>query len=200
MSFAQLQVNQKQWRLAGQRLIEMAIAEFLYEEIIQVTHLKDNRYQLTLDDQTYTFKAQNYLLGHWQIEEGSVRELSVAEDLPAWNLHTFIRAFSNQTEVKPFTKAYLIKEMNNTWLAEAHLFDESRLSSEAALTASHHEIEGMLRGHPWLIMSKGRMGFGYDDYLNAAPELSPTVKVLWLAVHRDLAEFRSTEEWQAGRL
>ena len=30
MSFAQLQVNQKQWRLAGQRLIEMAIAEFLY--------------------------------------------------------------------------------------------------------------------------------------------------------------------------
>ena len=200
MSFAQLQVNQKQWRLAGQRLIEMAIAEFLYEEIIQVTHLKDNRYQLTLDDQTYTFKAQNYLLGHWQIEEGSVRELSVAEDLPAWNLHTFIRAFSNQTEVKPFTKAYLIKEMNNTWLAEAHLFDESRLSSAAALTASHHEIEGMLRGHPWLIMSKGRMGFGYDDYLSAAPELSPTVKVLWLAVHRDLAEFRSTEEWQAGRL
>ena len=200
MSFAQLQVNQKQWRLAGQRLIEMAIAEFLYEEIIQVTHLKDNRYQLTLDDQTYTFKAQNYLLGHWQIEEGSVRELSVAEDLPAWNLHTFIRAFSNQTEVKPFTKAYLIKEMNNTWLAEAHLFDESRLSSEAALTASHHEIEGMLRGHPWLIMSKGRMGFGYDDYLSAAPELSPTVKLLWLAVHRDLAEFRSTKEWQAGRL
>ncbi len=200
MSFAQLQVNQKQWRLAGQRLIEMAIAEFLYEEIIQVAHLKDNRYQLTLDDQTYTFKAQNYLLGHWQIEEGSVRELSVAEDLPAWNLHTFIRAFSNQTEVKPFTKAYLIKEMNNTWLAEAHLFDERRLSSEAALTASHYEIEGMLRGHPWLIMSKGRMGFGYDDYLSAAPELSPTVKVLWLAVHRDLAEFRSTEEWQAGRL
>ena len=200
MSFAQLQVNQKQWRLAGQRLIEMAIAEFLYEEIIQVTDLKDNRYQLTLDDQTYTFKAQNYLLGHWQIEEGSVRELSVVEDLPAWNLHTFIRAFSNQTEVKPFTKAYLIKEMNNTWLAEAHLFDESRLSSEAALTASHHEIEGMLRGHPWLIMSKGRMGFGYDDYLSAAPELSPTVKVLWLAVHRDLAEFRSTEEWQAGTL
>ena len=200
MSFAQLQVNQKQWRLAGQRLIEMAIAEFLYEEIIQVTDLKNNRYQLMLDDQTYTFKAQNYLLGHWQIEEGSVRELSVAEDLPAWNLHTFIRAFSNQTEVKPFTKAYLIKEMNNTWLAEAHLFDERRLSSAAALTASHHKIEGMLRGHPWLIMSKGRMGFGYDDYLSAAPELSPTVKVLWLAVHRDLAEFRSTEEWQAGRL
>jgi siderophore synthetase component len=57
------------------------------------------------------------------------------------------------------------------------------------LTEPHYKVEGMLRGHPWLIMSKGRMGFGYDDYLSAAPELSPEVKVLWLAVHRDLAEF-----------
>ena len=93
MNFAQLQVNQKQWRSAGQRLIEMAIAEFLYEEIIQVTHLRDHSYQLLLDDQSYTFKAQNYLLGHWQIEEGSVRELGAVEYITAWNLHTFIRAF-----------------------------------------------------------------------------------------------------------
>jgi siderophore synthetase component len=101
---------------------------------------------------------------------------SQENDQPAWNLHDF---YSSQCQikpnVKPFTKAYLIKEMNNTWLAEAHLFDETRLSQViAVLTAAHHyKVEGMLRGHPWLIMSKGRMGFGYDDYLSAAPELSP---------------------------
>jgi hypothetical protein len=34
-------MNQKQWRLPQDNvLIEMAIAEFLYEEIIQVTHCK----------------------------------------------------------------------------------------------------------------------------------------------------------------
>jgi siderophore synthetase component len=104
---------------------------------------------------------------------------------------------SDSSNVKPFTKAYLIKEMNNTWLAEAHLFNETRLPSTAVLTEPHYKVEGMLRGHPWLIMSKGRMGFGYDDYLSSAPELSPEVKVLWLAVHRDLAEYRSTEDWSA---
>ena len=36
MNFATLKINQQQWRAAGQRLIEMAIAEFLYEEIIEV--------------------------------------------------------------------------------------------------------------------------------------------------------------------
>lgn len=200
MNFAQLKINQKQWRSAGQRLIEMAIAEFLYEEIIQADHMGGNLFQITLDDQCYQFNGRQYLLGHWWIEEGSVHNVNQDAIEVAWNLHQFIAAFSNQAQVKPFTKAYLIKEMNNTWLAEAHVFDENRLTSSAVLTEPHYSIEGMLRGHPWLIMSKGRMGFGYDDYLSAAPEISPRVKLLWLAVHADLAEFRSTNEWQATDL
>ena len=204
MNFAKLQVNQPQWRAAGQRLIEMAIAEFLYEEIIQVNALEEGHYALQLDDQSYSFQGFQYRLGHWHIQAGSVRCCNSAGDLidndAAWNLHTFMRAFANQSEIQPFTKAYLIKEMNNTWLAEAHLMNDQRLPSTAVLSQPHYKIEGMLRGHPWLIMSKGRMGFGYDDYLSAAPEISPTVKVLWLAVHQQLAEYRSTAAWSAKDL
>lgn len=189
MNFATLKINQQQWRAAGQRLIEMAIAEFLYEEIIEVKSLSAGRYRLDLGNRQYEFQGNQYLLGHWNIQEASVRDVTHSQenDQPAWNLHEFIVAMSDSSNVKPFTKAYLIKEMNNTWLAEAHLFNETRLPSIAVLTEPHYKVEGMLRGHPWLIMSKGRMGFGYDDYLSAAPELSPEVKVLWLAVHRDLA-------------
>ncbi|WP_436872332.1 acinetoferrin biosynthesis protein AcbC [Acinetobacter haemolyticus] len=199
MNFATLKINQQQWRAAGQRLIEMAIAEFLYEEIIEVKALSAGRYRLDLGNRQYEFQGHQYLLGHWNIQEASVRDVTHSQenDQPAWNLHEFIVAMSDSSNVKPFTKAYLIKEMNNTWLAEAHLFNETRLPSIAVLTEPHYKVEGMLRGHPWLIMSKGRMGFGYDDYLSAAPELSPEVKVLWLAVHRDLAEYRSTEDWSA---
>lgn len=199
MNFATLKINQQQWRAAGQRLIEMAIAEFLYEEIIEVKALSAERYRLDLGNRQYEFQGNQYLLGHWNIQEASVRDVTHSQenDQPAWNLHEFIVAMSDSSNVKPFTKAYLIKEMNNTWLAEAHLFNETRLPSIAVLTEPHYKVEGMLRGHPWLIMSKGRMGFGYDDYLSAAPELSPEVKVLWLAVHRDLAEYRSTEDWSA---
>ena len=199
MNFATLKINQQQWRAAGQRLIEMAIAEFLYEEIIEVKALSAGRYRLDLGNRQYEFQGNQYLLGHWNIQEASVRDVTHSQenDQPAWNLHEFIVAMSDSSNVKPFTKAYLIKEMNNTWLAEAHLFNETRLPSIAVLTEPHYKVEGMLRGHPWLIMSKGRMGFGYDDYLSTAPELSPEVKVLWLAVHRDLAEYRSTEDWSA---
>lgn len=200
MTFATLKINQQHWRAAGQRLIEMAIAEFLYEDIIEVEQLNAQCFELKLADRCYQFDGFQYLLGHWQIHSGSVRDVTAGIDEVAWNLHTFIAAFAQQAQVKPFTQAYLIKEMNNTWLAEAHLFDEKRLPSQAVLTEPHYKIEGMLRGHPWLIMSKGRMGFGYDDYLNAAPELSPEVKVMWLAVHRDLAQYRSTQDWHAQTL
>ena len=202
MNFATLKINQQQWRAAGQCLIEMAIAEFLYEEIFEVKSLSAGRYRLDLGNRQYEFQGHQYLLGHWNIQEASVRDVTHSQenDQPAWNLHEFIVAMSDSSNVKPFTKAYLIKEMNNTWLAEAHLFNETRLPSTAVLTEPHYKVEGMLRGHPWLIMSKGRMGFGYDDYLSSAPELSPEVKVLWLAVHHDLAEFRSTEQWDACSL
>ncbi len=201
MNFATLKINQQQWRAAGQRLIEMAIAEFLYEEIIEVKALSAGHYQLNLAHRCYEFQGHPYLLGHWHIQEGSVCDVTDAQNhQSAWNLHEFIVAMSDSANVKPFTKAYLIKEMNNTWLAEAHLFNEARLPSSAVLTEPHYKVEGMLRGHPWLIMSKGRMGFGYDDYLASAPELSPQVEVFWLAVHRDLAEYRSTEQWQAADL
>ena len=200
MNFKKLQINQIHWRKAGQRLIEMAIAEFLYEEIIQAEHQGKDDYQLQFDQQIYCFKGHQYLLGHWHIQEGSVRHVQNNEDEPAWDLHLFIQSFARTASVKPFTQAYLIKEMNNTWLAEAHLFHENRLPSQKALHAKHYEVEGMLRGHPWLIMSKGRMGFGYDDYLAFAPEISPSVQIMWLAVHRDLAQFKSTTEWTASKL
>ena len=200
MKFASLAIQQQHWRAAGQRLIEMAIAEFLYEEIIEVEQLNERSFELQLADKCYQFEGHQYLLGHWHIQTGTVRDLDVASDEAAWNLHVFIAAFSQHVQLKPFTRAYLIKEMNNTWLAEAHLFDANRLGSTAVLTEPHYRIEGMLRGHPWLIMSKGRMGFSYADYLASAPELSPDIQILWLAVHRDLAQFRCTQDWTASDL
>ncbi len=201
MNFAHLQINQQQWQAAGQRLIEMAIAEFLYEEILSAEMISNSCYVLNLTHRQYSFVGYQYLLGHWHVELNSVRDLSLPDTAqPAWDLHAFILAAAEMVSVKPITKAYLIKEMNQTWLAEAHLFKPDRLDSQAVLCVGHDQIEGMLRGHPWIIMSKGRMGFAYNDYLTAAPELSPRQKLLWLAVHRNLAEYRATSDWSADRL
>lgn len=198
MRIETLSVTQEQWQLAGQRLIEMTIAEFLYEKIITVSMLGNEQYYLDLGEVQYLFTGQRYLLGHWHIESGSVYRQG--DPQPAWDLSQLIVAIAHRVEVRPFTLAYLIKEMNHTWLAEAHLLNAERPSSEVLIDLPAAEIEGALRGHPWLVMSKGRLGFGYQDYRDFAPEMQQQQALFWVAVHRDLAVYRSTPAWEAEQL
>lgn len=198
MRIETLSIEQAHWQLAGQRLIEMTIAEFLYEKIISLQALGEGQYQLAIDGLVYQFSAQQQLLGHWLIQPGSVR--IQGQSTPAWDLNQLIVAIARSVEVKPFTLAYLVKEMNNTWLAEAHLFNPQRPSSQALIDLPAAEIEGALRGHPWLVMSKGRLGFGYQDYRDFAPEMQTPQALFWVAVHNDLAAFNGTAEWSTEQL
>ncbi|WP_410211757.1 IucA/IucC family protein [Aquirhabdus sp.] len=204
MGIMSLQIQEPEWRQAGQRLIEMAIAEFLYEHIIDVTVIDVDCYRLDLGiDElghkiSYEFKASQRQLGNWSIQPGSVRV--TGQQHSAWDLHQFLIALAKKVDVKPFTLAYLIKEMNNTWLAEAHLFDQGRPNSQEILRLSSTEVEGTLRGHPWIVMSKGRMGFSYQDYLNFAPEMQQKQQLLWVAVSKSLATFKGTPDQPANVL
>lgn len=198
MRIATLTIEQTHWQLAGQRLIEMTIAEFLYEKIISLQACADGQYRLDINGLTYQLAAQQQLLGHWLIQPGSVH--IQGQDRPAWDLNQLIVAIARTVEVKPFTLAYLVKEMNHTWLAEAHLLNAERPSSQALIDLPAAEIEGALRGHPWLVMSKGRLGFGYQDYRDFAPEMQTLQALFWVAVHKDLAEFNGTAEWSAEQL
>lgn len=193
-----LQVSQAQWRAAGQRLIEMLLAEFLYEEIIEPAEQAGGVVSLKLANLDVSFVGGRYQLGHWYIEPGSVRV--AGDEQPGWDLHAFVVNAANQSGVKPFTLAHLVREMNNTWLAEAHLMGADQPTSEEITHLPANEVEGVLRGHPWVVMSKGRVGFSYADYLKYAPESRRAVPLLWVAVTRGLATFRGTRAWAEAPL
>ena len=65
MRIETLSIEQKHWQLAGQRLIEMTLAEFLYEKIISLQAQGDGQYRLDIDGLVYQLTAQQQLLGHW---------------------------------------------------------------------------------------------------------------------------------------
>jgi len=48
-----------------------------------------------------------------------------------------------------------------------------------------------MTGHPWITFNKGRIGFGYDDYLAYAPEQKQPLNLAWIAVSNDCAQFQS---------
>ena len=55
------------------------------------------------------------------------------------------------------------------------------------------ELERELRGHPWIVASKGRVGFGAGDLLAYAPEAGRPIRLGWLAADPAIAERRSVD-------
>ncbi len=75
-------------------------------------------------------------------------------------------------------------------LADAHIKTKARDRRRTGTSTSldYAELEGEMTGHPWITYNKGRLGCGYDDYLElrAGTESSPST-LSWLAVSSEQA-------------
>jgi siderophore synthetase component/RimJ/RimL family protein N-acetyltransferase len=179
-------LTSEHWQATGRALIEKTLAEFLYEEVFSATPLAADQWQLQFGAANYRFTARQSLLGHWQVAPGSVQR----NDAPAWDLLLCIRELAQVIEISPFTLTYLQRELGNTWLADVHLRALPRPSSDELITLSDAHVCRHLVGHPWLVMSKGRIGFSYADYRRYAPECAEPLRLPWLAVARELANWQ----------
>jgi len=83
--------------------------------------------------------------------------------------------------------------LNHTLLADAHILSKESRTSDELVDVDYAILEGEMTGHPWITYNKGRIGFGYDDYLNFAPENQKEIRLSWIAVHKDRATFQSVE-------
>ncbi|MFP3339093.1 IucA/IucC family protein, partial [Micrococcus sp. SIMBA_131] len=97
------------------------------------------------------------------------------------------------------TTAHLIKEINQTLIADAHLLS-NRVSSDELVEEDYARLEGYMTGHPWITYNKGRIGFGYDDYLDFAPEHQNEVKLSWIGVSREISSFQSVKDLTVDEL
>ncbi|MDQ7860078.1 IucA/IucC family protein [Peribacillus frigoritolerans] len=91
------------------------------------------------------------------------------------------------------TTGHLIKEFHHTLLADLQLLSKPEQDADDLVELDYALLEGEMSGHPWIAYNKGRIGFGYDDYLKFAPENQKEVQLSWIAVHKTRGEFNSVE-------
>lgn len=192
------QLNPEDWKVANQQLMAKMLAEYMYEDMIQPeTWQTDriwNQYELSVTSQkVYRFEAKERLFDSFEVraasivleEEGIKKEAESAIDLLV-DLKETIGMSSETT-------GHLIKEMNATLIADVHLMQKKDYTSEELISTDYAELEGYMNGHPWITYNKGRIGFGYDDYLRFSPEQQKEVKLSWIAVQKTLASFNSVQ-------
>ncbi|HEY9736742.1 MAG TPA: IucA/IucC family protein, partial [Trichocoleus sp.] len=183
------------WATVGRTLLTKMIAEFLYEEILQPDVIETQgdftHYQLSLPEGiAYRFQAKSRLFDSYQVRPDSLRRWDGSQWAAATNPLQFVLDIHTAVGMTAETTAHLIKELSNTLLADAHI-QTAKAARQTDLTATDYaHLEGEMEGHPWITFNKGRIGFGYDDYLKHAPERQEPVNLFWIAVRRDRAQFQ----------
>ncbi|MFB1064373.1 IucA/IucC family siderophore biosynthesis protein [Natrinema sp. H-ect4] len=195
-------LTEDRWNDAGRELLAKILREFTYEDIIEPEPVDDDRsgdapggewttYEIDLEGTRYRFDAVERF---W--DSVSVRVDSIERDAgegfePADDPLQFVVDLEPTIEMDSITASHLVREYTNTLLADAHI--DSADAEQSVLDMSYAEIEGEMTGHPWLTFNKGRVGWGYDDYRDYAPERAEPIRLSWCAVSREAAEFVSVE-------
>ncbi|MFM2415447.1 MAG: hypothetical protein RL385_170 [Pseudomonadota bacterium] len=141
----------------------------------------------------YRFCARRMPLEHWAIDASSVERVvdGRAVELDAGQLVLDLRT---QLGLSDATTPTYVEELLSTLYAGTYRRAEQSLTAQDLLHADFQEVEGaMTAGHPCFVANGGRVGFDIRDHAEYAPEAARPVKLLWLAAHREHAQFRAID-------
>ncbi|WP_306055164.1 IucA/IucC family protein [Natronococcus wangiae] len=185
------------WETVERRLLTKMIAEFTYEEILAARKVEtgDDRaaYRFELGDAAYRFEATERLMDSVHVHGETVERRDGDEWMPLDDPLRLLRDLGEATDLEGLTEGNLVREYKRTLLADAHI-EARRRDREGfdPLDLDYARLEGEMDGHPWITYNKGRLGWGYDDYRQYAPERKEPVTLSWVAVRKGKSTFVST--------
>jgi siderophore synthetase component len=177
------------WERANRELIAKLLTELEFEELLQPVINADD-WSLTLGDLTLHYTARRRALGHARVDPGSLRATRDGVPVPLPDAIEVVATGAPTLGVDASTTAGLIGELSSTLVSDAHQLATGRPAAEL-IDLDAVELEGELRGHPWIVASKGRVGFSAEDSARYAPEARTAVPLL--AVDVEGADWRGIE-------
>jgi siderophore synthetase component len=186
------------WERANRELLAKILTELTFEEVLHPEPLdivevgEPRTFRLPVGGGTeLRFTARLRHLGHWRVDPGSLSVFDPGQ--PSGGSKTvpdvadLVAVMAPALGVDPSTTAGALTELANTLLSDVHQLAHGRPAHEL-VDADPAVIEGEMRGHPWIVANKGRLGFDADDLAAYAPESQQTLRLLWLAAAPGRAE------------
>ncbi|MFC0189990.1 IucA/IucC family protein [Fictibacillus aquaticus] len=193
-------LQKETWETVNRNLLAKMLAEYMYEDMIQ-PEIVDGSYVLTVNEERkYRFTAEKRYFDSYDVEPGSIEVMVDGEWKPALSAITFLLDIQHSIGMSSETAGHLIKELNHTLIADANLLAHHKKTSDELADLDYAELEGEMSGHPWITYNKGRIGFGFDDYMSYAPENQQETRLFWIAVHRNRAQFHSVNKLHYKKL
>lgn len=190
-------LTEENWIHADKQLLAKMLQEFIYEEIFVPDVLSEENGIRTYkwEDKkgtVYHFQAKTRLFDSVSVLPDSIRILKNDDkDIPI--ALSLLLSIQEEGKMSGSTTGHLVREYLHTLLADTHIQEKSK-TAEKLVYLDYAELEGEMTGHPWITYNKGRIGFGYDDYVQFAPEQKKQVNLSWIAIHKNIGTFHSVEE------
>lgn len=189
-------LTEENWQKADKRLLSKMLQEFIYEEIFSPEITKEENGVRTYEwvDRKgiiYRFQANERLFDSISVMPETIKVLN-DENKNIPSSMSLLLSIQEEADMTGSTTGHLVREYLHTLVADTHITEKSK-TSEALTRLDYAELEGEMAGHPWITYNKGRIGFGYEDYLQFAPEKQKTINISWVAVHRSIGTFQSIE-------
>lgn len=199
MSHATACLDQETWRTVNRKYVAKSLAELMHELLLKPDLLREESgvqvLEIATDDPAirYRFRAIPRMLDYWHVfPEALEKWVNGVQEMGISALR-FFGELRKTMGVSPFTLAHFLEETSNTLYADARIAARKRPSAARLAAAGYQEIEHSMEGHPWLIINKGRIGFSVAEHERYVPELSPTMRLFWIAVHQDRAAFHAID-------
>lgn len=189
-------LNEENWQKADRRLLSKMLQEFIYEEIFspEITNEESGVRTYEWMDRkgiVYRFQADKRLFDSVSVMTETIEVLSDdKKNIP--DSISLLLSIQEDADMTGSTTGHLVREYLHTLVADTHITEKSQ-TSEALTSLDYAELEGEMTGHPWITYNKGRIGFGYEDYLQFSPEKQEMINISWVAVHQEIGTFQSIE-------
>ena len=181
---------------ANERLLAKSLSELSWEEAI---HPVENNGRFTLNlhsGVSYQFNAWRTVWDQLMIDTASiVRQELNGQRKRATQVSQFFIDAKSELGLNSATLANFLEELANTLMGEVQVQKNYAEKTAAELIAlKDDDLQCYLDGHPKVTVSKGRLGWGFDDYQAYATEFLPEIQLHWLAVSRHHCEIATAKD------
>ncbi|KWT72599.1 MULTISPECIES: IucA/IucC family protein [unclassified Variovorax] len=177
-------VDHDDWGLVQRRVIAKAIAELAYEQVIEVESPDGAYWSLKVDNGiSYAFGAWQTIWDFLRIDAQSLRRIADDGD-EELDAARFYREIRPRTRMSDMTFANFIDELQRTLYGDLLLL-QSRNDSPSFADLSDDDMQSLLEGHPKILLNKGRVGWGKEDWSRYSPESRQHFALNWIAVRNE---------------
>lgn len=178
-----------EWLKLNLEMIAKSLQELSYEQVLVARRLSGSAdqlapYELLLaSGVSYQFQAWTGIWTDLKVQISSIRRNG---EVPT-SAGQFFIDIQKETGMDDIILANFLEEMHNTLYADQAVLERSRSVTVGEMTSwSGEKIQGLLKGHPKLLLNKGRIGWSAADQDLYGPEKENPVQFLWLAAHKSL--------------